>query len=530
MTGQAAYSQCWELIKTQRFAEALSLARQLTTSHPNRDECFYTLCMAARGARQSELALNAIETACKLAPTNNDYKALRCLCLLSTGRANQAIKDGRALGAVPGLSAYALNTLSLLFQATDQFEDQLTTTQKLVEHDPSNAVGMANYAEVLRNLGRLEEAEAAYNKVIALDPSATSAFWGRSQCYTASPDHNSVDALEAALKQDKRDWRSTMQLFYALGKEQEELRRHKEAFAAYAAGARARHDHLVYDVQGDVDTMLALAAAYDKGPIEGEGDPTNQPIFVVGLPRSGTTLVERILGSHPDVKDAGELQDFPIEMVKQVKVASKGGQLTKLETVAASTQIDFSALGGAYMQAVMPRIGVTKHFVDKLPLNYLNLGVIARALPNAKIVLLVRNPMDSCFAMFKTLFAEAYPFSYSLNDLGVYYVAWRQLMMHWKALLKDRLHIVRYETLVTETETTVRDLIAHCGLEWNDACLNFHEREDGVSTASAAQVRQPIYSSSLEKWRRYEGELSPLKRHLEAAGVPLDTMPKQELI
>ena len=530
MAGQAAYSQCWDLIKTQRYAEALSLARQLTAKNPNRDECFYTLCMAARGARQSDLALTAIETASRLAPKNTDYIALKCLCLLSTGRANQAIRDGQILSAEPGLSAYALNTLSLLFQATDQFDDQLKTTQRLVGLDPSNTVGMANYAEVLRNVGRLQEAEAAYTKVIALDPNATSAYWGRSQCYTASPEHNSIDELESALKQDRRDWRARMQLSYALGKEKEELRLYAEAFAAYAAGARARHDHLVYDVQGDVETLRALAAAYQTAPMEDAGHKTEQPIFVVGLPRSGTTLVERILGAHPEVKDAGELQDFPIEMVKQIGAASKGGKLSKLDTVTASTQIDFAALGRAYMQAVQPRVGSTRHFVDKLPLNYLNLGVIAHALPNAKIVLLVRNPMDSCFAMFKTLFAEAYPFSYSLDDLGEYYVAWRQLMRHWKALLKDRLHIVRYETLVTQTEATVRDLIAYCGLEWDPACLNFHERQDGVSTASAAQVRQPIYVSSLEKWRRYEDELSPLAGHLEAAGISLDTMPEQELI
>ena len=521
MDAKALYETCWEHIRRNRFVEALPLAQKLATQYSDRPQSWHTLCTAARGARRSEIALYAIQNALSLEPNNNDFRALKCLCLLSSGRPNDANALGRALKQTPMLSEYALNTLSILFQATDQFHDQFEVTEKIVTLYPNNIVGLANYAEVLRNMGRLPDAESAYNRVIELNPASYSAYWGRSQCYKASAQHNSVNALKQQLNGGSLSWREEMQICYALAKELEDLEDYPGSFQALARGASLRRNHSTYDVNGDVETMSALATHY--GPLRGapRGVDTDSPIFVVGLPRSGTTLVERILGSHSQAQDAGELQDFPMEMVKLIRQDTGGRPLTKIETVLASTKLDYFALGAAYVESVSQRISGAPYFIDKLPLNYLNLGLIARALPNSKVILLQRNPMDSCYAMYKTLFSEAYPFSYAQNDLATYYIAWRSLMSHWLETLGKRIHVVQYEMLVTDTQATIAALLDYCGLPWEDACLDFHRREDGVSTASAAQVRQPIYTSSLQKWRRYEPQLAPLSAQLKQAGIDI---------
>ena len=519
MNAQALYETCWDHIRNNRFVEALPLAQKLAAQNGDRPHSWHTLCAAARGARQSDIALHAIERALTLEPNNNDFKALKCLCLLSCGRPNDANALGRTLKSAPALSEYALNTLSVLFQATDQFQDQLEVTEQITKEHPNNIVGCANYAEVLRNLGRLADAEKAYNHVIKLNPASYSAYWGRSQCYKATPQRNSVDDLSRELEKSALSWREEMQLSYALAKELEELEDYDGSFQALSRGASLRRKHSTYDVRGDVETMAALAKHYGPLTDAHRGFDTDAPIFVVGLPRSGTTLVERILGSHSKAQDAGELQDFPMEMVKLIRQNTDGRRLTKQETVAESTNLDFTQLGAAYMKSVSQRVSNTPHFIDKLPLNYLNLGLIARALPNAKIVLLQRNPMDSCYAMLKTLFSEAYPFSYALDDLAAYYIAWRSLMNHWRETLGEKIHIVQYETLVSDTQSTIAALLSYCELPWEDACLDFHRREDGVSTASSAQVRQPIYTSSLEKWRHYESQLAPLCTQLQQAGI-----------
>ena len=521
MDAKALYETCWAHIQSSRFVEALPLAQKLAEQNSDRPQSWHTLCTAARGARQSEIALDAIQRALSLEPGNKDFQALKCLCLLSCGRPNDANALGRTLKAEPSLSEYALNTLSILFQATDQFQDQLEVTEKITKTHPNNVVGFANYAEVLRNLGRLADAEKAYNRVIKLNPSSYSAYWGRSQCYKATADHNSVGELTEQLNDTALPWRAEMQLSYALAKELEELERYDASFRALSRGASLRRNHSTYDVRGDVETMSALADHYGAVDNVQTGFDTGAPIFVVGLPRSGTTLVERILGSHSQAQDAGELQDFPMEMVKLIRQATGGRRLTKQETVAASTDLDFTALGRAYMESVSKRLSNAPHFIDKLPLNYLNIGLITRALPNAKIVLLQRSPMDSCYAMYKTLFSEAYPFSYALDDLAAYYIAWRRLMDHWREMLGERLHIIDYEILVTDTRNVVGALLEYCELPWEDACLDFHRRADGVSTASSAQVRQPIYTSSLNKWRHYESQLAPLAARLQQAGIEL---------
>ena len=238
--------------------------------------------------------------------------------------------------------------------------------------------------------------------------------------------------------------------------------------------------------------------------------------FIVGLPRSGSTLLDRILGSHSAVASRGERADFALELVR-----TAGPAANKTDLVHRSTQLDFRLLGQRYC-AHLPTTANARQ-IDKTPANFLYLGLIAAALPQARIVHVRRQPMDACYAMYKTLFRMAYPFSYDLRDLGHYWLAYQRLMAHWRALLPSERYIeIDYEDLVANQEAVTRRLVAHAGLPWEDACLSFERNPQPSLTASAAQVRQPIYNSSVGLWRRYESELAPLAAILRDAGVAVD--------
>jgi hypothetical protein len=230
--------------------------------------------------------------------------------------------------------------------------------------------------------------------------------------------------------------------------------------------------------------------------------------------------VERIFGRHSHVLAAGELQTFAQVTVEAVS-RQEGRSVPKLEFVDSALKLDFEALGRAYIEAVPAKVRDAPRFTDKQPMNYLYLGLIYAALPNAPVIFVKRLPLDVCYAMYKTLFAAAYPFSYDLAELAHYYAAWERLMQHWGELLGPRCLTVSYENLIADTDGTIREMLAHCGLGWEESCRDFHLLSTSVTTASATQVRRPLYSDSVGKWRHYDKELTPLIRELESHGIKL---------
>jgi hypothetical protein len=282
---------------------------------------------------------------------------------------------------------------------------------------------------------------------------------------------------------------------------------------------------MAYDVADDVATVDEIIKTYTPGICRAvDGDNNREPIFIVGLPRTGTTLVDRILSSHSTVFAAGELNNFALEMTRLIQ--RQGSVRSKSEAIAASLHIDFAQLGKNYIDSTRPQTGHSAHFIDKMPLNYLYCGLIAKALPNAKIIELVRHPLDTCYAIYKQLFTLAYPFSYDLDDLAQYYLAYVRLMQHWHAALPGRILRVRYEDVVDNQEQQTRRLLQYCELDWEDGCLAFEKNRQASTTASAVQVREPIYRSSLGKWRHVQHELQPLIEKLRAG---LATLPDAQL-
>ena len=284
---------------------------------------------------------------------------------------------------------------------------------------------------------------------------------------------------------------------------------------------RLKRGTLTYDVANDVHAMQNVAKHYSAEAMQGlrGGDETPGAIFIVGMPRTGTTLVERMLGNHSQITSVGEAVDFPEEMSAAARATHARLKLTDTDLLRASLQMDFGEVGRKYLAAVRDLAGGQRYTIDKLPFNFRYCGLIHKALPQASIIHLTRDPMDTCYAVFKTLFINAYHFSYQLEELAEYFVAYRRMMDHWHAVMPGVILDVRYEDLVATPQEQCERLLAHCGLPWEDQVLDFHRSTKASTTASAVQVRKPIYRSSVQKWRNYTHELQPVLRRLADAGL-----------
>ncbi len=439
---------------------------------------------------------------------------------LALGQPLEAARAARAARAQAGRDALLLDAIGGLFNRAGDQAASLEAYDAAVALAPDSAHHLYNRAAVRRYLGQLELAERDFDRVIALRPEDYEAYKTRSDLRTQTPERNHVAALEALLVTPPADWRGEVQLRFALAKEYEDLGEHARAFGQLRLGAAKRRQFLRYDVAQDEATVDWIIEAYPAGPAAPTvGASAADPIFIVGLPRSGTTLTERILGSHSRVQSAGELSHFALCLVDAVRRQGGPAQLPRRELVARSAALDFAALGRDYLARVESAGFAGVRFIDKMPLNYLYCGLIRRALPEARIVHLVRHPLASCHAMFKTLFEAGYPFSYDLQEIGRYYIAYRRLMDHWRVTMPGAIHELAYESLVADQVGETRRLLAFCGLDWEEGCVEFHRNTAASTTASAAQVRRPIYDSSVAQWRHYAGELAGLRAQLVAAGI-----------
>ena len=388
---------------------------------------------------------------------------------------------------------------------------------RAAELEPHNPHYQFNHATSLVAHGDIDGAEAAFNEVIRLNPDDFGAHQNRTMLRTWKADNHHVDELTKLLARLPDGHPGEVPLCFALAKEYEDLEDYANAFALLRRGASARRAKLAYRVEADVEAMQHIARVFNRAALEKVRN-TDQPgpLFVLGLPRSGTTLVDRILSSHSQVKSLGEINDFAFALIGLCGSNGKGG---KQELVEKSAQLDFAALGERYSRAIAGYGYTAPHLINKTPQNYLYLGLLRQALPAARIVHLRRHPLDSCFAMYKTLFRMGYPFSYSLEDLGHYYIAYHRLMQHWRECLPGGFFDMDYETLVDRQEESSRELLRYCGLEWEDACLDFHKNTAPAATASAAQVRKSIYRTSVGRWQVYRRELEPLVELLTNADI-----------
>ncbi len=502
------------------WAAARSACLQLNARAPLFADGWLAASHIGMALKQPEEALAAIERAAALDPRNVRHLIQRAQCLLVMGRRAAALDAAQSAADQAGDDATAWDAVGTLRSFAADQRGALDAYDHAVALAPEESQFAFNRASIRRFLGDLEGAEADYDRAIAQRPLDFEAYLNRSELRVQSAARNHVAELEALARRPELDWRGYVQLHYALAKECEDLGRYAEAFEHLQRGARRRREHLRYDVAVDVATADWIASAYPAAPAEPAADASpEQPIFIVGLPRSGTTLVERILASHSSMSSAGETDSFAVSLVEAARAKSGRPNMPRRELVAFSAALDFGALGRDYLARARAAYGGSGRFIDKMPLNYLYCGLIHRALPQARIVHVVRQPMAVCHAMYKTLFKSGYPFSYQLSEIGRYYGAYRRLMNHWRATMPGVVYDLQYEKLIADQAGETRKLLEYCGLEWEDGCLAFHRNPAPSTTASASQVRRPLYDSSVSQWRHYEERLGELKAALAAEGI-----------
>ncbi len=423
--------------------------------------------------------------------------------------------------------ATLFDAIGTVYSRTNDQPRALASYERAVALAPNDPRFLFNRATVRRFLGAFLEAEADYDRVIALAPADWESYKNRSDLRTQTAERNHTNELEALLARGVPHWQAEVQLRYALAKEYEDLREHARSFEHLRRGARVRREHLRYDAATDLATVDWIIQAFPALPARETVDAADEasaeaPIFIVGLPRSGSTLVDRILSSHSAVTSAGELNCFAHAVVDAVYQQSGGARPARRELIERSARIDFAALGRAYLQRARAAGATGVRFTDKMPLNNLYCGLIQRALPRARIVHVARAPMAACYAIYKSLFDGGYPYSYDLGELARYYAAYRRLMEHWRAVLPGAIYDLSYEALIADQAGETRRLLEFCRLDWEDACLTFHLNPSATTTASAAQVRRPLYDDSVGQWRHYRMQLEPLERELAKAGIPID--------
>ncbi|AXK71947.1 sulfotransferase family protein [Lysobacter sp. TY2-98] len=515
------YAEAVSALNRNEFPRAFELAAQVVRTAPNHGGVHFIGGVAALQMDRVPQALALLQRACALSPGRADYHAQRARALAAARMFREAIEAADAAIAAQPSDPLTLDTLGVVLTQANDHARASQLFCRAVEAAPDVATFHFNHATALMFAGELDAAEREYEACLALDPGYGRAHLALAQLRTQTPESNHLDRLRGLLP-TAVPGEPSMYLHLSIAKEEEDLRRYPQAFEHLVVGKREGARGRAYRCERDERLFAALHRAFETIPRVASPSDSAEPIFVFGMPRSGTTLVDRILSSHPEVHSAGELQNFGA-LLKRLS-GSRTRELIDPDTVDAAGRADLSSLGEAYIASTRPGTGVTPRFVDKLPHNFLYAGFIAAALPNARLVAVRRHPMDVCLSNFRQLFALSspyYDYSFDPLDTARYYVLFDRLMRHWRALLGERLLEVQYEQLVDAQESTTRALLAHCGLGWNDACLAFEKNEAPVATASVVQVRSPMFRTSLERWKRYGDALAPMRRVLEDSGIPL---------
>ena len=508
-------------MKQGDFAAAADLAQVMLRADSRLVDAWVLLCSALirMGSADDDRALaDALGVIPVTHPAHAMLAVERCRVLAKRGRYGEAIELAQLLEAHIRLTPRQHDTLSSTYSTAGLYERGLAHAETAMAAQRGDISAAYNRALVLRHLGRIDEAVSGFENIIAAAPLHALAYFGLADCKRWTPEQNHIAKIEAALATPGLTPEDAMRLNYALFKEANDSGNYSRAWSALTEGARIANERSPYKLAERTAFTNWLKTHFkgDLGAAPSEG-PEPIPIFIVGLPRSGTTLVERIFSAHPDVSDMGETHGFSLAM-RDAAGLKRFGELD-LEALQKLGNVDWQDVGRRYLRSLDYRRPTTRFFTEKLPHNYHLVGPMRLAFPQARFVHLRRAPMDSLFGAYKILFGEeSCLWSYRFEDLSAAYRLYRSITDHWRHELGDSFVDVTLENLIADSDTQIRRLLDRTGLDFHPECLSPHQSKGGVSTASSTQVRQPINSQGVGAWRRYAEGFEPLRRMLEADG------------
>jgi tetratricopeptide (TPR) repeat protein len=506
------------LLELNRFEEALASCDRALALKPDYAEALNCRGVALRSLGRFEDALASYDRALALKPDHVEALNNRGNALRDLYRPEEALASfDRALALRPDFAEALANRSNALLDL-DRAEEALASCGEALALKPDYAVAYDNKGLVLGELGRTEEASASIEEAIRLAPRRVRSYYNLTVSKRLTVGDPRIKAMEEmargmpSLTQDDQ-----IHLHFALAKALADVGDHERSFRRLLDGNALKRKRTLYDEAGALGSLQRTQATFTRqlmGRNEGRGEPSEIPVFIFGMPRSGTTLIEQILASHPKVFGAGEIAALAKAVARLDGGAGSASRFP--EAVAQMSGAQLRQLGAVYVESVRASAPAAERITNKTTENFRFAGLIHLALPNARIIHARRNPIDACLSCFSTLFAGNIPFAYDLAELGRYYKAYDALMAHWRETLPASAMLeVGYEDVVADLEGQARRILAHCGLEWDARCLDFHRTERRVRTASAAQVRRPIYRSSVERWRAYEPWLGPLLAELQ---------------
>lgn len=486
--------------------------------NPQEPRAYYLLGILTADHANHAKAVELFERALAFGPQPPQVLAQKARSEIALLRRDAAVRSADAAAQLSPKDAFTLDTLGVVYSRAGLHERSLDFYRRATATAPDIAAYQYNFGAALQFVGRMDEARIAYRRCLELDPTDTRALAAIVQITKQTRQANEIERLKAVFPRVAHDADDALRIGHALAKAHEDLNQPSEAMDWLAKAKAAKWAGVNHDAAFD-DAVFDAAKATASLPMTG-GHPQARPIFIVGMPRTGTTLVDRILSSHSAVTSAGELADFGISLKHLSGTRSK--YVLDAETLTAAARVDLAGLGRAYMQRVEATLGLSGRFIDKLPLNAIYAPIILAALPDARVICLRRHPADTVLSNYRQLFATQFPYyDYALNleAAARYYVGFDRMIRHFSDTLPtDRFTQVHYEDVVGDIEGQARRLLDFCGLPFEPQCLDFHQNAAPVATASSAQVREPLYTRALARWKRYEAELAPALDILEAAG------------
>lgn len=501
-----------------KIAPAEALLRAHLKQHPTDIAAIRMLAeVAARLGRYGD-AQALLERCLELAPSFTPARHNYAFVLHRAGKSAEALAEIDRLLAHDARNPGYRNLKGAVLARIGEVEAAIDLYQSVTNEYPNHPKVWMSYGHALKTAGRQEPAVAAYRRSLELAPQLGEAWWSLANLKTVRFSAADIEAMRAGLQRSDLTQEDRFHFHFALGKALEDLRQFEASFDHYAHGNALRRELIVYDADENADHVQRSKALFTPefcAARQGYGCEAPDPIFIVGLPRSGSTLLEQILASHPLVEGTQELPDI-VAFARELGGKKNRAEATRYPEILATLGHDeLRSLGERYLQQTrIQRKTDAPFFIDKMPNNWAHAGLIHLMLPNAKIIDARRHPLACCFSGYKQHFARGQHFTYDLGDISRYYRDYVELMAHYDRVLTGRIHRVIYEALIEDTETQVRRALAYCGLPFDERCLRFYENDRAVRTASSEQVRRPINREGLDQWRNYERWLGPLQAAL----------------